>query len=646
MKLQNNPFYILHLGCGASRREIVSAAEEMSFLRDPELCAEAQNNLINLTKRLAAELSWFLDVDGERLEDIRMCIEQGRRISSVGLEPLSAFNTELYNFSLKTQADPRSLQENILELDRQFSALDTEKITRRVNVGRSAAKLALVNGQDVLNELEKRRTEIRQIVDEKLSVLDREAYIDLVTTLAEQYIAQKDYDDGEVLSDVIDQYEIRMQSGLEEKTAAVEEYIERVKQLAQRSDVNLGESIQTLIRKTQDWDRVAQPLQLKAQASGVPHQVSEKLGQELRGLVLCLHNELSKTNEALILVKAMRDVFAELGSLSDRLQIDLDALKNLLENKQAAGEIKREIDILGERSNGLKAHTSESGTKDFIEVVQRLNAKVKALITDDVEQKKLREYVYYFARNTAICLHNEKNATPYALMIMKALVTEFGDLPSLNASMVQDIGTLSGQMVVYEHNEQVQKRKKEKAKGVLLFWAFIIVLAIIVNAVPDSSSKSSSRSGTSTYTSGSSVNTSSQVTTAVATATPKPTATPKSQVAFNVDEASIGDSVYVDIVSIFPSIGIYNEGSTGYTNYACECLTDEGDTVWLYISRWEYILNFDVAVPTSVDSSDGAEEVTFDEPKRVYGIVRSANNLVEGLSEDTGELVVRFTSSD
>ena len=31
MKLQNNPFFILGLPCSAGRREIIAAAEELSF---------------------------------------------------------------------------------------------------------------------------------------------------------------------------------------------------------------------------------------------------------------------------------------------------------------------------------------------------------------------------------------------------------------------------------------------------------------------------------------------------------------------------------------------------------------------------------------------------------------------------------------
>ena len=50
--------------------------------------------------------------------------------------------------------------------------------------------------------------------------------------LAEKCIADDDYNDGVILSDVIDQYEVRMQSALEESTDEIEKHIERIKSLA------------------------------------------------------------------------------------------------------------------------------------------------------------------------------------------------------------------------------------------------------------------------------------------------------------------------------------------------------------------------------------------------------------------------------
>ena len=141
--------------------------------------------------------------------------------------------------------------------------------------------------------------------------------------LAEKCIADDDYNDGVILSDVIDQYEVRMQSALEESTDEIEKHIERIKSLA--NDEAVSSNIDSLIRRVEKWDVLAQPLQLKSQASGMPHEISEHLGSELRNLALYLHNEKGLTKEALTLVNAIKSVFAELGVLSDLFETDSGA---------------------------------------------------------------------------------------------------------------------------------------------------------------------------------------------------------------------------------------------------------------------------------------------------------------------------------
>jgi len=102
MNFKKNPFYILKIACTAGRRDIVSAAEEMSFISDSETCADAQNELINANKRLGAELDWFIDLSKAESQSIIECIDNDEPISTDGLSALSRLNATLYNFSLVT----------------------------------------------------------------------------------------------------------------------------------------------------------------------------------------------------------------------------------------------------------------------------------------------------------------------------------------------------------------------------------------------------------------------------------------------------------------------------------------------------------------------------------------------------------------
>ena len=260
MALKNNPFFLLRLSCTAGRREIVSASEEMSFILDAETCSNAQNELINLNKRLSAEINWFVDADETVIDDIRKSIENNETISTDGLSPLSTLNAILYNFSLSTDIDAFELGYSILEIDEKFSGLNAEKIVEAINRKRTVTKLGSVQIQDVSAELGKKREEIRQLITDKLSQLDQDTYIELITMIAEKCLTDDTHDGDVIISDVIDQYEVRMQSALEASKEEIEKHIDRIKKYVNTSFI--ADEIQSLIDDVNKWDKIAQPLQL------------------------------------------------------------------------------------------------------------------------------------------------------------------------------------------------------------------------------------------------------------------------------------------------------------------------------------------------------------------------------------------------
>ena len=62
---------------------------------------------------------------------------------------------------------------------------------------------------------------------------------------------------------------------------------------------------------------------------------------------------------------------------------------------------------------------------------------------------------------------------------------------------------------------------------------------------------------------------------------------------------SSGTKVYANIVSIFPEMGIYTQGSSNYSSFVCKCKTSAGTTVWVHMSVSEYRSNFDSSASSS-----------------------------------------------
>lgn len=502
MKLQENPFYILNLPCSAGRREIISAAEDLSFMLDAGVCTSAQNELINLSKRLTAELGWFIDLDKEQIERIHEQIEKGTEIQTDSLHSLSRFNAALYNFSISSESDIYELGYAILDMDEQYANLDANEICELLNQSRTNAKISTLTEQEVSAEINNKRDDIRQSISEKLYTLDQDSYIELITMLAEKCIADESYADGIILADVIDQYEVRMQSQIEESADRIEAHIARIQQLA--NDEAITENVNALIRQVQAWDNLAQPLQLKSQASGMPHGISERLGRSLRKLALYLQNEKGRTDDALALVDAMKDVFAELASLYDLFDSDSVALNDILQGKKEDNEVLAELDAVRKLADSLKSFATSATVDTFISRVKSLDVKLKSLALDSETRTKARESLCYIARDAAIELHNNKHQTMYALTISEALSSEFGDIPTLKLELLLDTAALNKQLPLSDRALARNSTSHTGSSGPLSnpgCLIAIVVAVLIIMIISAISSMNSSTSQTPTQTS-------------------------------------------------------------------------------------------------------------------------------------------------
>lgn len=496
--LDKNPFFVLNVTCSDSRRVIASALDQLSLIYDHENYDEAQNILINPKRRLSAEIDWFVDVDSNELEGIRTCIREKKPINSENFTSLSKLNASLFNFTLIEGIDPSHIRYDILELDEQYSELDIEEITSLINDARSTANMVSTKEQDVSLEIGRKRDSISQVITSKLTEIDGDKYVELITMLANDYSELDDYDEGVIISDILNQYEIRMQSEIEERTAGITSFIEQLKGLPPNN--SLKNSIQALIRQVREWDVLVQPLQLKSMATGMPHPISEEMGADLRKLALFLHNELGKSEDALTLVEAMQDTFAELGQTLAIFKSDTNVLKDLVRGEKDAEEVLAGINSLSELSERLKSNPQKSKTEEFIAELTKLNARITSAELNGELRSIARRNLYYLARDVAIVLHNEKQMTRGALMIARALVDEFSDIPELRLKLTEDVASLSQQLRIQEENQalraQQQQAQKSNNSGCLIVFG-IVILIIIASIFGNSSPSTSSTKATS-----------------------------------------------------------------------------------------------------------------------------------------------------
>lgn len=636
--LEKNPFFVLEVAPTDKRSTIISKAEEKAFFLEGNLCDEAQAGLLNPAKRLSAEMDWFCGCDESTISNIYQSIRNKTLISTDELMGLAKLNATLFNFAVSSYEDYFELGYAILDIDEQYGAVTPFELTETFNECHNQAGILTVSEDEVERELSKKREQIRKLISAKTQNLSEDDYIEFVTMLAEKCIADEDYEDGVVIADVIDQYELKMQSDIEAATDEITNHLERIKRIANKEGIE--ENINGLVRRLKKWDKLVQPLQLKSMTSGVPHKISERVGRDVRELCFWLHNEQEMTEVALLVINAVKDFFTEIASVSNVFDEDARILNNIIsENKEVeaiTSEIKSIERIIGDWKTQDSDFIGTAAVDDLVARIKNVNRRIKTVGASEETATQMRKILCVIVREGAIVLHNERHRTAVALSIVKGILTEFADIEELRVRLTEDVTTLERQIV--NASRPTYRSSDNPQKGTWMAIAFlglIVIITFICSFCSGNTSSSSSYSGSSNYSGYSSSSS------YVPSYNQSSGQTTEKRFSSSV---TAGTDVYADIVSIFPSIGIYTEGSSTYTHFVCECETTGGSTVWVYMPTYQYKNYFDSDVSTSVYSSL-AEEIIFSDSKRIHGEAKKCNSIMSGLSFDTGAtMLIDFES--
>ena len=604
MAIENNPFYLLRLSCSAGRRQILAAAEEAGFRQDPRACEEAQSQLTNPGRRLSAELGWFPELEGEGLEQVCGCIARGEPIATDGLSPLSALNGAVYNLTISQEQDRYLLGYEIWDISGRYDRLDAGQIAGQLNRARQSAGLAGAEQAQVEAGLRARRQEIRQVLGEALDRLPEDEFTELACLLVCRYEALEGAG-GALLLDALDRYEMRFQDKLEEGARRMKALADRIREPERGGEQQLLEELSQLVCQ---WQGMAQPLQMRGKATGMPHPLSEQVGMELRNLAIFLCNEKDLVEPARKLVNTLMNLFEELPELWELLRKDNRDLEEILADRR----LRADLEQLRRQAEALKQTPSDGGIRMFLGQVQALDEQIGKEPLSLAKQLQRRIDLCALARNLAVTLHNEKNCTDYALLIAQKLQSEFGGVKELSDRLQKDLEALK------EQQANQASSLSEPFEGNRIKQTFILMLGCFVGLA----CMMLLVAGATLLFSG-------------------PSKQDQPEVRYSAD-AEYGDPVYADIVYIFPKIGIYEENSSFFCEFACQCRTTSGETVWLHLTTQEYKDSFDSSI-TTYKENDGVEGVEYPAGTRIHGVVKRAESVLDGLSEDTGEKLIEFT---
>ena len=391
MDILQNPFNILNATQRDSRHRIMELAEERSLVSDTDECMEARAELTNPRKRISAEVAWLPGVPPERVYDILLLLELsvGNRLGCDAITPiapaasLAAALVRVPYAKKSTIADevletlklskrdfrevseflgihtltpiaranllaarmlrlpdytPNVVAEWILAIAQTFETIDPSEVRAILNVEREVSGFPEITElSDITSEIQNCRRYYQQVIkfvlDNILSAKERVRTV----MIAVESTTDSDTNHWPILvEDTVDAYEEEAETffEIEEKNIETQEKKIRIAADEETSDAVLAPMVDELLQAVKDWDVIAQPIQLNKNRRGLRHNASHDVADRVRLLAIFLFNEYDKLYFSQQILNPLKEVFAEVPEINDRITADLEILNKIAKQRE------------------------------------------------------------------------------------------------------------------------------------------------------------------------------------------------------------------------------------------------------------------------------------------------------------------------
>lgn len=337
-RLKENPFNVLKVTPRHTKQEIIEAAEDASLTDDPARVSEARAILTNPKNRIQVELSWLPGLSPRRAQELSALVEKDPLdiLQQSNIPRLARANL-LADFiaSGALSNDAANFGTVLDALTDDINSSNLEDLMRDINEERTVSGFQPIGDFDLLSEyFDSHILRLSDAVGKALNELKTDHLVSLVTSYAETWTLNGESVLSHFAELVLNGYEVQVHGFLESEFAAISKVIEHARSIAETGGNGLKKCLSDIEKSVRQWDSVAQPIQLLAQARGVNHEVSRELGGSLRSLAIDLHNEYSNTDEAARLSELIIEVFAEVPILQERAEKDLSDLVEIRESQE------------------------------------------------------------------------------------------------------------------------------------------------------------------------------------------------------------------------------------------------------------------------------------------------------------------------
>jgi hypothetical protein len=343
--LQQSAFYLLGATTRDDRRRILSLADEKSLEIDPAAFQKARSDLIHPRTRLGAEIAWLPGVSPNRAAQlVDLALHNPKSIRAErGLPLLAQANLLAEAFErMDGHNAPGDVSAFMGEMAQVEAELAADDVARQINEDRAVAGFPEARLEHVEAELAERRRYFRSAIKESLNRMAPAKLVEAMTLAIDGATAGGERHAPALIDELVDSYEVEAQGFLQAEADNVGKLIGAARAVASRGEGAVSPIVDKLAAVVRNWDRVAQPIQLSAKARGLDHDPSTEIAYVVRSLAVDLFNEQGMLTVADRITALLREVFAELPEVSERVETDARALKEIATGRERSEEQSRQ----------------------------------------------------------------------------------------------------------------------------------------------------------------------------------------------------------------------------------------------------------------------------------------------------------------
>ena len=481
MDILKNPLHILGATTRDNRHRIMELAEERSLLSDADECMAAQSILINPRKRISAEVAWLPGVDPPLSDIVLRHLDSPNQnlLNITGLTHIAQANMLVSGLSRLPNLSSSNIVEWILVIAQASEAINSETVYAALNEDRRVSGFPEITDLSVIDdEIRNQKNHYRQILTsvlENLSVAERAS---VLTMAIETSTGNGRYQCPILIEDLIRSYESGVQDSLERKQKIIEAQDKKLRVMmdAKNPDTTLQPIVNQLIQTVKEWDTIAQPIQLSKKSRGERHTASFEIAWRVRELAIHLFNEYGKLDFSRQIINMLKEVFAEVIEVDERITEDSEALEkqaHITKSFEKFEDIATQVEKLKDASDAKQLdYTLTPMVNQLIQTVKSWNPS-----TQPVEANNA---VAITVRNIALHLWNEHQKLDFAIQITNALIGVFKGvygMSEVNNRLSADITTLYAMDM--QRKQAIEQQQQRGGTGCLLQIVIFAILALI-----------------------------------------------------------------------------------------------------------------------------------------------------------------------